>query len=76
MDDLIATKRLPQGSRRWLMSYAYRFEDGPWLRAWIERGVDPRTRADLRRYQTLTFRTGPSWRVWFTFDFVVCSFAV
>lgn len=72
VDDLIATKRLPQGTRKWLMSYAYRFEDGPWLKAWVERGVDPRERPEMRRYQTVTFRTAPSWCVVSCVVRVVC----
>lgn len=61
VDDLITTKRLPTGTRRWLLSYGYRFLDGPWVNAWVERGLDPRELPALRVHQTLNFRTGPSW---------------
>ncbi|KAL7667977.1 hypothetical protein ACOME3_008698 [Neoechinorhynchus agilis] len=43
--------------REALLHVAYTFQDGPWARAWIRFGFDPRSTPKAKHYQIVNYRT-------------------
>lgn len=50
-----------KGQQEVLSKLCYRFKNGPWKGAWVQRGYDPRQHSDARQYQVLDYTLPSDW---------------